>query len=201
MARSIHQMGKRCSASGTEALAKLARNIQQMGKKHSRNGSEKFTKWARNIHQIGKKYSQSRQAALTKWTKSCHQEEWASIQWLTTSCTCTSSSYHLGLIFSREFIKHTLASLTLSQVLTTIQKKSWENIVGKGEIAGNQHSSLATTMFSLFREKTKFQDTFILLFADAFCLNDFNTFPNKPWFLRSSIQVLLKHWGKRRNCS
>ena len=32
-------------------------------------------------------------------------------------------------------------------------------------------------------------------------VKDFNPFPNKPWFLRVCIIHLLKHSGKRRNCS
>ena len=35
-----------------------------------------------------------------------------------------------------------------SQLLTTLRKKAFENIVGKGEYAGNQHFLLFPTMFS-----------------------------------------------------
>ena len=51
-------------------------------------------------------------------------------------------------------------------------KKPFENIVGKGENAGNQHFLLFPAMFSIHPKKTFFFDvTFILLSAYAFNLD------------------------------
>ena len=54
----------------------------------------------------------------------------------------------------------------------TLYKKYLENIVGKGENAGNQHFLLFPTMFStLSPKKFNFSVTFILLSANAFNLD------------------------------
>ena len=43
-----------------------------------------------------------------------------------------------------------LNSLPKSQLLTTLEKKAFENLAGKGENAGNQHFLLFSKMFSTF---------------------------------------------------
>ena len=56
-----------------------------------------------------------------------------------------------------------------------MRKKPLENIVGKGENAGNQHFFPYPTMFSnlsiLYKTNFKFPVTFILSYANAFDLD------------------------------
>ena len=58
---------------------------------------------------------------------------------------------------------------TQSRILTTLRKKAFENIVGKGENAGNQHFLLCPTMFSTLSEREIIISAiFIMLSANAF---------------------------------
>ena len=58
---------------------------------------------------------------------------------------------------------HTILSFTPeSQVFTTLEKKASENIVGKGENAGNQHFLLFQQCFPTFPNKSPF-------FCSPFC--------------------------------
>ena len=66
----------------------------------------------------------------------------------------------------------TLQSFTTlpnSRVLTTLKEKGFENIVGKGENAGNQHFLLFPQCF-LFCQTQNFYQHLILLSAYAFNL-------------------------------
>ena len=61
---------------------------------------------------------------------------------------------------------------TQSSLLKSPRRKAFENIVGKGENAGNQHFLLFQQCFLLFPIKNSiFLDTFILLSANAFNLD------------------------------
>ena len=63
-------------------------------------------------------------------------------------------------------------SPTQSRILTTLKKKSFENIVGKRENAGNQHFVLLPQCLQSFPETNlNFWSTFILSSAKAFNLN------------------------------
>ena len=63
-------------------------------------------------------------------------------------------------------------ALTQSRLLTTLKKKPFENIEGKGENAGNQHFFPFPTVFStLPRTNFHFSVTFILSSANAFNLD------------------------------
>ena len=57
-----------------------------------------------------------------------------------------------------------------SRLLTTLRRKAFENILGKGESAGNQHFLLFPQCFLPF-PKQSFLVTFDLLFANAFNLD------------------------------
>ena len=73
-----------------------------------------------------------------------------------------------------------------------LKKKSFENIVGKGENAGNQHFSPFPTMFST-HSKTNFSlsATFILLSSNAFNLN----WPKILSFVKElKLGVVLTHY-------
>ena len=71
--------------------------------------------------------------------------------------------------------KGTLTCTTHSRLLTTLRKKSFANIVEKGENAGNQHFLLFPQCF-FYPSKIKFQvliHTFELSSANAFNLDRF----------------------------
>ena len=61
----------------------------------------------------------------------------------------------------------------------TLHKKPYENILGNGENAGNQHAfSHFPTMFSTFlKTNLNFSATFILSSANAFNLDQFKILP------------------------
>ena len=60
----------------------------------------------------------------------------------------------------------------------TLKKMAFENIVGKGENAGNQHFLLFPQCFLPYqREKSLFQTTFILSSANAFNLDQSKIVP------------------------
>ena len=64
-----------------------------------------------------------------------------------------------------------LPSNTQSQLLTTMRKMSFENILGKGENAINQYFLLFSQCFKLYyEEKLTFYATFKLSSANAFNL-------------------------------
>ena len=49
--------------------------------------------------------------------------------------------------------------MTQSQLLTTLYKKSFENIVGKGENAGNQHFLLFPLCFLSFQKQISISES------------------------------------------
>ena len=61
-------------------------------------------------------------------------------------------------------------TLFQSQLSTTLEKKPFENIVGKGENAGNQHFLLFPQFSIHLKKNSCFQVTFILSSANAFSL-------------------------------
>ena len=92
-----------------------------------------------------------------------------------------------------------------------------ENMLGKGQNAGNQHFLLFPKCFLSFQEQISFfYVTFILSSAKGFNLYQskilsfskevesikfclLNSFPNKPWFLRVCSTNLLKTlWEKEK---
>ena len=74
--------------------------------------------------------------------------------------------------------------LMFGKELMTLRKIAFENIIGKGENAGNQHFLL-------------FPLCLLHFFTPNF--NYFNPFPNKPWFLRVCSTSLLKTlWEKEK---
>ena len=93
-----------------------------------------------------------------------------------------------------------------SRLLTTLRKKPFENLVGKGENAGNYHFSPFPTMFStLSKTNINFSVTFILSSAKAFNLDqseilsfgkEFNLYhTNGNNIVEEDIK---KHYGKKR---
>ena len=71
---------------------------------------------------------------------------------------------------------------TQSRLLTTLRKKAFEDIVGNGENAGNQHFLHFPQCFLPF----------------SIQISNFNPFPNKPWFIVSAVQPFENTMG---NCS
>ena len=67
---------------------------------------------------------------------------------------------------------HTITYLftTQSRLLTTLRKEAFENILGKGENAGNQHFLLFPEMFSTI-PKTNFNFLSCIILSSASCLN------------------------------
>ena len=66
---------------------------------------------------------------------------------------------------------------TQSRILTTLKKKPLENIVGKGENAGNQHFLLFTQCFLLFLKQISIFDSHLsLLSANASSLDQSKDF-------------------------
>ena len=96
-------------------------------------------------------------------------------------------------------------------LLTTPRKKPFENIVGKREIAGNQHLLLFSTMFStLSKTENIISAIFILLSGNAFNLvmskillfgEELTHSHTMTSFDAPGKQAFWKHRGKRRNCS
>ena len=52
---------------------------------------------------------------------------------------CLESVLYLRLISAEKSVHKVKPFITKSQLFTTVRKKAFENIVGKGENAGNQH--------------------------------------------------------------
>ena len=69
-----------------------------------------------------------------------------------------SKSFHLG-----NYISELFGKVFNSWLLTTLGKKPFENIVGKGENAGNQHFLLFPQCFQLFQKQISF------LWSHFFC--------------------------------
>ena len=92
----------------------------------------------------------------------------------------------------------------------TLNKNSFENIVGKKRKCWKPAFSPFPTMFSILRYiNFKFSITFILLSANAFNLGwskilsfgkELNPYQTNPCFYMSAVQVFLEQCGKRRNC-
>ena len=93
---------------------------------------------------------------------------------------------------------NTLDALTLYhtiQLLTTL--RAFENIVGRGENADNQHFS--HNVFYPSQNKFNFSLAFILSAANAVVWHRVNPFPNKPWFSRVCNTSMLKTlWEKEK---
>ena len=73
--------------------------------------------------------------------------------------TMQSAQTELGQMFaSLEYFLHIKRLVSLftaqSQLLTPLEKKAFENIVGKGENAGNKHFLLFPQCFLLFPKQT-----------------------------------------------
>ena len=99
---------------------------------------------------------------------------------------------------------------TQSRFLTTLIKKHFENIVGKGENAGNQHFLLFPQCFLPFSKQISiFQSHFFCCLRMlsiwtglTFCrLVELSLSQTSPDFYVSAVQVFGKHCEKRRNCS
>ena len=101
---------------------------------------------------------------------------------LSTFISSSANAFNLDSSKSLTFGKE----LSLFNTILTIidpKKEAFENIVGKGENAGNQHFSVSQTILVLFM---------IMLLS-------VNPFPNKPWFLRVCSTSLLKTlWEKEK---
>ena len=65
--------------------------------------------------------------------------------------------------------------MTQSRLLTTLEKKAFENIVGKGENAGNQHFLFFPAMFSFIRKRIS---VFKYLFCRLQTLSNWATLKN-----------------------
>ena len=75
--------------------------------------------------------------------------------------------------------------------------KQVENTVGKGEIARYEQFLLFPQCF----QKACFPGASKGVIVWEWVNQDSLSFPNKPWFLHVCNTSLLKHFGKRRNCS
>ena len=89
-----------------------------------------------------------------------------------TFTTMLSIAFLLMSVQSRDYVALDQLFTTQSQLLTTPRKKRIENIVRKGENAGNQHFLLFPQCFLPFlKQLAVFSDTFILWTANAFNLD------------------------------
>ena len=99
---------------------------------------------------------------------------------------------------------------TQSQLLTAVNTEHLENIVGKGENAGNQHFLLFPQCFLLSQNKFQFLQSLILSSGNALNLDqskilsfgkDLNLSQTSPGFYLSQYKSFENTEGKRRNCS
>ena len=64
-----------------------------------------------------------------------------------------SSPKRLKTLREKTYVSDTLLCTTQSRLLTTLKKKSFKNIVGNGENAGNQHFLLFPQCFLLYQRQ------------------------------------------------
>ena len=97
-----------------------------------------------------------------------------------------------SLIFSK-FSKSFDSFTTQCRLLTTLKKKPYEHIVGKGENAGSQYFLIFTQyVFYPFHKDFQYLSYIYFVVCNyAFNLDQFNPFPNKSLFLYISTILVF----------